>query len=69
MSTLPSQISDLSIAEKVELLGALWEDIEAHAPALSDEQEAELDRRVAEYERNPSDVIPWEQLRAELFKH
>ena len=68
MSTLPSQISDLSIDEKFDLLDALWQDIEARSPALSDEQAAELDRRIAKYEQGPSDVIPWEQVKADLFK-
>ena len=68
MSTLPSQISGLSIAEKFELLDALWQDIEAHTPALSEEQSAELDRRMASYEQNASDIVPWEQVKADLFK-
>lgn len=67
MSTLPSQISDLSIDEKYELLDALWEDIEAHAHELTDEQTAELDRRIAKYEQDPSNVIPWEQVKVSLF--
>jgi putative addiction module component (TIGR02574 family) len=37
-------------------------------PALTDEQRAELDYRVARYQNNPSDVIPWEQVKAGLFK-
>lgn len=36
--------------------------------ALTDEQRAELDRRIAKYEQNPSDVIPWEEVRARLLK-
>jgi len=68
MSTLPSQISGLSVAEKFELLDALWQDIEAHPPTLSDEQSAELDRRMTRYEQEPSAVIPWEQVKADLFK-
>ena len=68
MSTLPSQIADLSVTEKYELLDALWQDIESHSPALSDEQSAELDRRIANYEQDPSAVIPWEQVRSDLFK-
>jgi putative addiction module component (TIGR02574 family) len=68
MSMLPSQISSLSVAEKFELLDALWQDIEAHTPALSDEQSAELDRRMAKYEQDPSAVIPWEQVKADLFR-
>ena len=46
----------------------LWESLESDALALTDEQRAELDYRVAKYEKNPSDVIPWEQVRADLFK-
>jgi putative addiction module component (TIGR02574 family) len=68
VSDLRSQISSLSTAEKAELLDAVWESLEADAAALTDEQRAELDRRIAYHERNPSDVIPWEQIRARLLK-
>jgi len=68
MSTLPSQISGLTVAEKFELLDALWQDIEAQAPGLSEEQSMELDRRMASYERDTSAVIPWEQVKVDLFK-
>jgi putative addiction module component (TIGR02574 family) len=68
MSNLQNQIGSLSAAEKFELLDVLWESLEADTPVLTDEQRAELDYRVARYERNPSDVIPWEQVRDGLFK-
>ena len=68
MSNLQSEIGSLSVAEKFELLDVLWESIEADAPALSDEQRAELDHRVVRHQQNPSDVISWEQVRAGLFK-
>ena len=35
---------------------------------LMDAQRAELDNRIARHERNPSAVISWEQVRANLFK-
>jgi putative addiction module component (TIGR02574 family) len=68
MSDLRRQIGNLSAAEKAELLDAVWESLEADAASLTDEQRAELDRRIANHERNPSDVIPWEQVRTRLFK-
>jgi putative addiction module component (TIGR02574 family) len=68
MSDLRSQIGSLSAAEKAELLDAVWESLEAEAASLTHEQRAELDRRIAHHEQNPSDVIPWEQVRARLFK-
>jgi putative addiction module component (TIGR02574 family) len=68
MSDLRNQIETLSAAEKAELLDAVWESLEADALSLTEEQRAELDHRIARHEQNPSDVIPWEQVRAALFK-
>jgi putative addiction module component (TIGR02574 family) len=68
MSDLRIQINNLSPAEKAELLDTVWESLEADVASLTDEQTAELDHRIARHEQNPSDVIPWEQVRASLFK-
>lgn len=68
MSDLRNQIEDLSAAEKVELLDAVWESLEADALSLTEAQRAELDSRIARHEQNPSDVVPWEQVRAGLLK-
>lgn len=68
MSVLRSQIDSLSVEEKADLLDAIWESLEAEASLLTEAQRAELDRRIAHYEQNPSDVIPWEQVQARLFK-
>jgi putative addiction module component (TIGR02574 family) len=63
-----NQIEALSPGEKVDLLDAVWESLEADLPPLTDVQRSELDRRMAEYRRNPSDVIPWGQVKAGIFK-
>lgn len=68
MSNLQNQIGNLSAAEKFDLLDALWESLEADELSLTDAQRDELDYRLAEYQRHPDDVIPWEQVRAGLFK-
>jgi len=68
MSDLRHQIENLSASEKAELLDAVWESLEADALSLTDAQRAELDDRIERHEQNPSDVIPWEQVRASLFK-
>ena len=68
MSNLRDQIGDLSVAEKIELLDLLWESLETGNSALSEAQCAELDYRIARHEQNPSDVIPWEQVKARLLK-
>ena len=66
MTDLRTQIGSLSPTEKAELLDAVWESLEAEAASMTDEQRAELDRRIANHEQNPSDVIPWEQVKARL---
>ena len=66
MATLPNNISSLSEGEKFELLDAIWEDLEAHAPTISAEQAEELDRRIAAHEKNPPTGTPWEQVKAGL---
>ena len=68
MSALREQIANLTAAEKAELLDEVWESLEADALTLSDEQRDELDARIERLEKNPSDVVPWAQVRSELFK-
>jgi len=68
MSDLRSQIKRLSPAEKAELLDTVWESLEADSASLTDAQRGKLNFRTARHEQNPSDVIPWQQVRAGLFK-
>jgi putative addiction module component (TIGR02574 family) len=67
MSNLPSEIAALSPAEKADLIDALWESLEADAP-LTNAQAEEIDRRIARYQENPTDVISWEQVKSHLLK-
>jgi len=44
------------------------ENAESDIPLLTEEQRAELNSRVDRYRQNPSDVIPWDQVRTDLLK-
>jgi len=68
MSNLRNEIGNLSAAEKFELLDALWESLDADELSLTEVQRDELDYRMAQYERDPNEVTPWKQVRADLFK-
>ncbi len=68
MSALRDQIANLTAVEKAELLDEVWESLEADSLTLTDAQRAELDSRIEHLGQNPSDVIPWEKVRSELFK-
>jgi putative addiction module component (TIGR02574 family) len=68
MNNLRDQIGGLSIAEKIELLDLVWESLEIEKVSLPEAQRVELDYRIARHEQNPSDVIPWEQVKVGLLK-
>ena len=58
-------IDRLPVEERLALVEDIWDSIAADSAALplTDAQRSELDRRVAEHETNPDDVVPWEELR------
>ena len=58
-------IERLSVEERLALVEELWDSI-AEATPLTDAQRAELDRRLAEHEANPDDVVPWENIKASI---
>jgi putative addiction module component (TIGR02574 family) len=62
---------NLPISERIQLVEDIWDSIADETSGglpLSPEQRAELHRRRAEHEDDPSSGVPWEQIRAELFK-
>ena len=62
--------SHLTAAERIQLAQDLWDslepaEIDAELP-LTEDQKAELDRRLADLERNPEAGVPWEEARAQI---
>ncbi len=58
-------IERLSVAERLLLVEELWDSIAA-ATSLTDAQRAELDRRLADHEANPDDVVSWEEVQSSI---
>jgi putative addiction module component (TIGR02574 family) len=58
------EVEGLSAGERAELIGQLIDRYGETAPAveISDELRAELDRRSAEHEANPTEGYTWEQV-------
>jgi putative addiction module component (TIGR02574 family) len=59
------QVDKLPFEEQREVFEHLREKFDDE---LTPEQAAELDRRLAEFEKNPREGIPWEQVEADLNK-
>ena len=60
----------LSPAERIQLAEDLWDSVAADPqslPPLTEEQIAEIERRLAKHARDPSSSISWEELRARLW--
>jgi putative addiction module component (TIGR02574 family) len=61
-------IDRLSVEERLALVEDLWDSIagESAATSLNDAQRAELDRRLADHEANPNDVVAWEDVKVSI---
>lgn len=66
-ATLLAEIMQLTPKERRDLVEELVAAVEEDEDfALTPEQMAEIDRRIAEHERHPERAIPWEVVRERL---
>jgi putative addiction module component (TIGR02574 family) len=67
-ATLLAEIMQLTPKDRRDLVEELCAAVdEDEAFVLTPEQMAEIDRRIAEHERDPSSAIPWEEVRGRLL--
>ncbi len=61
-------VDDLSIPERLELIGILWDSITDNPPhpPVPDSHLAEIQRRRAAANADPQGSIPWDEVRARL---
>ena len=64
---LKDQVLQLSPAERLELIGDLWNSLDEADVPLTPEQIEELNRRLAEYHADPNSGRSWKEVRAELW--
>jgi len=70
---MPATIKSLGIdrlprEDRLALVQEIWDSIAAERqPLLTEAQRQELERRIAEDDAAPEDVIPWEQVKAETL--
>ena len=63
--------SQLTPAERLELAQDLWDSVDdavgTDVLPLTPELTAELERRLADFEANPNDAVPWEQVKRDIL--
>jgi putative addiction module component (TIGR02574 family) len=65
---LLAELMELSPSERIELAEDLWESVDpGDLPPLTAEQQQEIERRLAEYARDPSRASSWEEVKARLW--
>ncbi|MGB3633165.1 MAG: addiction module protein [Rubrobacteraceae bacterium] len=60
----------MSVPERIQLAEDLWDSIAAEPEALplTNSQKTEIERRLAEHDRDPESAITWDETRARLHQ-
>ena len=70
MSISKAEFLKLSVAERIELVGDIWDSIALDAPEaleLTEAQRQELRRRLEEHDADSDSAVSWAQVRDELL--
>jgi putative addiction module component (TIGR02574 family) len=65
-AALISKVKTLSVADRIELIGAVWQTLAPSEVPVTDSDKALLDARLADMEQNPGDQSPWSEVQARL---
>ena len=57
--SLMAKIVSLNPADRLELIGAVWDSLSPNDLPVTDAERALLDARLADMESNPDDQSPW----------
>jgi len=68
-SSLLDEIRKLSLSERIQLVEDVWDSIAAEGEEfpIPESHRVELARRREEHRQNREDVIPWEEVRRQLW--
>lgn len=64
--SLMEKIVSLKPAERLELIGVVWDSLSANDLPVTDAERALLDDRLADMESNPNDQSPWPEVKTRL---
>ena len=64
--SLIAKLVSLSPAERLEVIGAVWDSLSPEDIPVTDAEKAILDARITDMERNPDDQSPWPDVKNRL---
>ena len=70
MNTSVAEILELSVSDRLQIVGDIWDSIAADSKSLeiSDELRYELDRRLEAYDSDPKAGVTWDELDKRLTR-
>ena len=70
VASMLKEIDELPVEEQERVAITVWDHVMhgQHNFDLTEEQKAELDRRLADHEENPDDVCTWEEVEKHLSR-
>ncbi|MBV8076200.1 MAG: addiction module protein [Planctomycetaceae bacterium] len=69
LKTVLTATDSWPVEDRIRLMHELWDRLvdRGYEPVLTEEQKAELDRRLAEDDAAPDDVVSWEEVKAQAL--
>jgi putative addiction module component (TIGR02574 family) len=64
--SLLAQVTSLSPADRLELIGAVWDTLSPDDLPVTDTEKALLDARLDDMQTKPDDQSPWPEVKARL---
>ena len=61
-----SELTSLPVSDRLRIVESLWNSIESEPVAVSPDQREEIRRRVEAHERNPDELLTWEEVLGQL---
>ncbi len=70
LQTVLTAVESWPTEDRLRLMERIWDGLlgQGHEPGLTEEQKAEIDRRLADDDASPDDVFTWEEIKAEALK-
>ena len=70
LQSVLAQIESWPIKDRLRLMDGIWDGLlnQGHETGLTEDQKAEIDRRLADDDAAPGDVVSWDEVKAASLK-